>query len=112
MKTFKFSLSVIGSGIAALSILGLSTTAGYAESARPDKTGIESEAKPESIPPYVPPANVLVPESSKSVAGDNGLRGHTNILIRKSTEAPQQPESAPNYPKSSPNQNPHVPLEK
>lgn len=111
MKMFKFSLYAIGGGIAAISVLGLSKIACYAESTQPDKTGIETNVKPGSIPPYVPPADVLVPESSKSVPGDNGLRGHTNILIRKPTGIPQKPESARVTP-NRPNQNPKVPLEK
>ncbi len=61
------------------------------------------------VSPYVPPADVYIPESSKAIPGDAGKRTHTNILIRKPSKsqpkAPadlSQPEpEAPATPKNT-----------
>ena len=78
MRPFRFNNRVAIGG-AALAILLLSMSVLIAdESKAPVPAGVQSQ---DGVP-YVPPADVYVPESSKAIPADAGKRGHTNILIR------------------------------
>jgi hypothetical protein len=83
MKTLNFVVQVIAIGITALPVLGSAKTSLDTEKAPSSGAAVAKEMMPGKVVPYVPPSDVFVPESSKSVPADNGERGHTNILIRK-----------------------------
>ena len=102
---FKFALSIFAASMTALPGVGFSQAALPAQTTPPRQTAPQDALAPSEMQPYQPPANVLVPESSKSVPADAGVRGHTNMLMRKPdgatvTPLPDQgrspPESAPN----------------
>ena len=111
MKTLNFVVQVITLGITILPVLGSSKT--YLDTEKTPSSGaaVSKEMMPGKVTPYVPPSDVVVPESSKSVPADNGVRGHTNVLIRKPDGSSPKPAVAkPGDPNpdgtSNPNTNP------
>jgi hypothetical protein len=103
MKIFKLELRTIAIGITAISVLALSSPVLGADNPQTPCANEPADVGSQSVSPYVPPANVYVPESSKAVPGDAGKGAHTNILIRKPSETEprtiedlSQPEPAAN----------------
>jgi hypothetical protein len=59
---------------------------------------------PQSVSPYVAPPDVFVPDSSKQVPEDTGVRAHTNYMIRNPSGV--QPKSLPDLSQPEPAANP------
>jgi len=81
-----FARYAIAIGIAAIPVLALSSPVLGADNAQTGGAKEPIDVGSQSVSPYVPPANVYVPESSKAVPGDAGKRAHTNMLIRNPSE--------------------------
>lgn len=90
IKFMKLALNTIAAGIIFQSLIGLAQAGATAEKNQINNEQVAKKLKPGT---YVPPANVLIPESSKEYPGDVGVRGHTNILIRKPDGDSPQPSS-------------------
>jgi kumamolisin len=73
--------SLVAAGIVTLHSIASAAPAGAESAATP---GVETSATtaPTMAAPYVAPANVFVPESSKARAGDEGVRVHTNYVVK------------------------------
>jgi hypothetical protein len=88
MKNRKIGVPACAIGIAALPALGWSTPVFLAAGAQTPCAEEAAETPTHSPAPYVPPADVYVPESSKKTPADAGQRAGTNILIRNPGSAP------------------------
>jgi hypothetical protein len=84
VKIFKFVFRCIVIGIVSTPALSLSMPVFAADGGQTPGTKVPpTDTEKRNITPYVPPADVYVPESSKAAPGDAGKSGHTNILIQK-----------------------------
>lgn len=89
-KIMKLVLTTVAVGLISLSFPSLAQAQATTEKKHIDSGKAAKKLKSGT---YVPPANVLVPESSKEHPADIGVRGHTNILIRKPEGDLPQPSS-------------------
>jgi len=74
--------SLVVGGIATLPVLAFAALAADAGSASTPGLDVSKDNAPQSVAPYAAPATVFVPESSKSLPGDAGVRAHTNYVIK------------------------------
>ena len=79
MKVFKLKFRTIAIGILAFA---LSMQAFGTGNPRTPDAKEPADINSRGVSPYVPPANVYVPDSSKAVNEDAGKRAHTNVLIQ------------------------------
>jgi hypothetical protein len=103
MKTLRFALRTIAIAIAAMPTLGVCMPVFIADKGHTPGPAEPADVDSRDVSPYVPPADVYVPESSKAVPADTGKRAHTNIMIRNPRGNPpkaisdlSQPEPAAN----------------
>jgi hypothetical protein len=107
MKTFRFAFRAIAIVMAATPTLGLSAPVFAADNGQTPGPAEPAGGKSREVSPYVPPADVYVPESSKVVPADAGKRTHTNILIRKPSESQPKGLSDLSQPEPAANPAPH-----
>ncbi len=102
-KLTHLSRLMIATSLAAVPMLSSAATAADNTSATTPGVDATANLSPRAVAPYVAPANVFVPDSSRERAGDAGRRAHTNFVIHnprgvRATALTdlQQPEPATN----------------
>src|SRR5215510_8808092 len=88
MKTVGFAFHAIAIVIAATPTLEFSMPVFAADNGLTPGPAEPAERDSREVSPYVPPADVYVPESSKAIPADASKRAHTNILVHKPSEIP------------------------
>jgi len=88
MKQHRLALSAYALSIASMPTLCLGLPPVLAGNAQTPGSAEPAEPAPQGQVPYVPPADVYVPDSSKVTPSDAGKRVHTNILIRNPSGVP------------------------
>ena len=77
----RLACSTIALGIATIPVLGFSAPVFDADSEVTPGSAIPMDVGPRSVSPYVAPRGVFVPESSKALPAEAGVRAHTNYVI-------------------------------
>jgi subtilase family serine protease len=83
MKTHaKRSTRLLVSSLVTLPVLGFAAQGFDAASPTTTHAKNAANAQSQAAAPYVLPANVFLPDSSKQLESDRGLRAHTNLFVR------------------------------
>ena len=98
MLSHYFEFRAIAVGIAVVATISISVPAVASDKAQtPEPAKVPSQ----NTSPYVPPPDIIVPESSNAYPADAGKRSHTNILIRKQSGKPPRKITKTRKPKPS-----------
>jgi hypothetical protein len=101
MKAFNTKFRTIATGITVIPALAFSMLVFGADNAQTPGAKEPADVDSRSVTPYVPPANVYVPDSSKVAPQDVGNSAHTNILIQNANGAKPKAILDKSQPKSA-----------
>jgi kumamolisin len=82
MKASKLVKRTLAIGIATIPVLGMSATDINASTPQTPNVQASANTSPQAVLPYIAPLGVFVPESTKAVAGQEGVYAHTHYTVQ------------------------------